>query len=172
MIVVRPATNKDSQVLSNLGKTTFIETFAKDNRPEDIEQYVLQTFSSEKQLDEINDPNRTIEIAWVEGVPAGYLHLLVGNSDPSITGEKPIEILRLYVDARWHGKGVGAILMERAIQIAQECGYQTLWLGVWEQNFRAQAFYAKYGFVVVGSHVFQLGKDDQTDLIMEKNLAN
>ena len=167
---MKRATEKDAEVLTRLGKSTFIETFAKDNRPEDIEQYVSETFRLERQLAEIRDPNRWIEIAWLEGQPAGFLHLLKGTPDPSVTGPKAIEILRLYVDSRWHGKGVGASLMDRAIQIAHDEGYETLWLGVWEKNFRAQAFYAKYGFKTVGSHLFRLGSDDQTDLIMERSV--
>jgi len=168
MFLLKRATESDAQTLTDLGRSTFVETFSKDNRPEDMDLYLGQTFGADKQLQEIRDPNRWIEIAWSENTAAGFLHLMKSAPDPSVTGPKPIEILRLYVDSRWHGKGVGAALMDRCIHIAREEGFQTLWLGVWERNLRAQAFYAKYGFVAVGKHVFRLGTDDQLDLILAR----
>lgn len=170
MIEIRRATEADAQTLTDLGKTTFIETFANDNTQEDMDSYVAKTFGADKQLSEIKDPNRFIEIAWVHGKAAGFLHLLSGSPDPSVKGPKPIEILRLYVDSQWHGKGVGAALMDRAIALARSHNFETLWLGVWEHNQRAQTFYRKYGFEVVGDHIFKLGNDEQTDLIMSRNL--
>ncbi|MEK7355384.1 MAG: GNAT family N-acetyltransferase [Bdellovibrionota bacterium] len=166
MTRLTPATSADAQTLAEIGRATFIETFAKDNTQEDMDAYVAATFGAEKQLEEIRDPKRRIEIAWIENQSAGFLHLLAGTPDSAVTGPKPIEILRLYVDSRWHGKGVGAALMERCLQIAREEGFETIWLGVWERNFRAQSFYKKYGFTTVGKHIFRLGSDDQTDLIM------
>lgn len=170
MILIEKATEKDAQTLTNLGIKTFVETFAKDNTVEDLELYLSETFSNEKQLAEIRDPNRFIYIARLFGEPTGFLHLSKSIPDPTITGENPIELLRLYVDSRWHGKGVAAALMEKTIQIAKDSGHKTLWLGVWEQNFRARAFYKKYGFEVVGQHIFKLGTDEQVDLLMSRDL--
>jgi ribosomal protein S18 acetylase RimI-like enzyme len=170
MIEIRRASESNAQILADLGKNTFIETFAKDNRKEDMDMYVAETFGVDKQLKELRDPNRWIAIAWSGNLAAGFLHLVKSNPDPSVTGPKPIELLRLYVDSRWHGKGVGAALMERTIQIAREEGFQTLWLGVWERNFRAQAFYNKYEFAAVGRHTFRLGTDDQIDFIMARTI--
>lgn len=170
MIEIRSAFESDAETLAVLGSATFTETFAKDNRKEDIDLYVSSTFSPDKQLEEIRDPNRRIFIAWDGREPAGYLHLLKGQPDACVTGPKPIEILRLYANARWHGKGLGAALMERAIQTARNEDRETLWLGVWERNLRAQAFYAKYGFRKVGSHIFRVGTDDQTDFILVRSV--
>jgi diamine N-acetyltransferase len=168
VVEIRMATEADAQLLAELGSSTFEETFSKDNRREDMELYTTKTFSAEKQLKEIIDPNRRIAIAWIGNNAAGFVHLLKGDSDLSVKGANPIEILRLYVSVRWHGQGVGAALMDRSIQIARDEGFQTLWLGVWERNFKAQSFYRKYGFVTVGQHVFRLGTDDQIDLIMSR----
>ncbi|MFL5814064.1 MAG: GNAT family N-acetyltransferase [Bdellovibrionia bacterium] len=170
MIEIRRALESDAQILTELGRTTFVDTFAKDNSQEDMDLYLAETFGVDKQLKEIRDPNRYIAIAWEGNVAAGFFHLAKSAPDPSVAGPHPVEILRLYVDSRWHGKGVGAALMERCIQLAREEGFQTLWLGVWERNFRAQAFYGKYGFTTVGKHVFRLGTDDQTDLIMVRSI--
>lgn len=170
MIEIRRALPVDAKALTDLGRKTFVETFAKDNRPEDMDMYVSATFSEGKQLAEIQDADRLIEIAWSGNQAAGFFHLLNGKTDFSVGGAKPLEILRLYVDSPWHGKGLGALLMNRCIELTNEKGFETLWLGVWEKNFRAQAFYKKYGFEVVGSHSFRLGNDDQTDLIMVRKV--
>ena len=60
--------------------------------------------------------------------------------------------------------------MDECFKIAQENKCDVMWLGVWEYNPRAIRFYEKHGFVEVGSHVFQLGKDPQIDLLMQKKL--
>ncbi|MBY0371493.1 GNAT family N-acetyltransferase, partial [bacterium] len=123
-----------------------------------------------KQLLEIRDPNRWIEIAWLEKRAVGFLHLIRSAPDPSVTGPEPVELLRLYVESRCHGNGVGPALMNRSIEIAQRQGFKTFWLGVWERNLRAQAFYEKFGFKRVGSHNFKVGSDDQMDLIMTRSI--
>lgn len=170
MVEFKRASISDVKTLTDLGQRTFIETFSKDNNKKDMDLYVAETFNSEKQLCEIQDSNRFIEIVWINEQPSGFLHLLNGTADSSVNGNRPIEILRLYVDSKWHGKGVGAGLMDRSLQIAKEQGFQTVWLGVWERNLRAQAFYQKYGFEVVGQHIFRLGNDEQIDLIMARKI--
>jgi ribosomal protein S18 acetylase RimI-like enzyme len=170
MLEIRHAREPDAQVLTDLGRSTFTATFAESNRPQDIEIFVSHTFSREKQLDEIRDVNRRIEIAWIDDAPVGFFHLFDGKTDPCVLGDRPLELLRLYVDARWHGRGVGPALMGRSLEVAKSEGFQTLWLGVWEHNDRALAFYRKYGFNVVGHHEFRLGTDSQRDLIMARSI--
>jgi len=167
MIVINRAVESDAKTLADLGRSTFIETFAKDNRDADIQSYVNDTFGINQQRTEILDPNRIIEIAKAKGVAIGFLHLKIGKPHPSVKGSNPIEILRIYVDSKWHGKHVGAALMDKAIEIGRLGGFKTLWLGVWEKNLRAQSFYHKYGFKKTGSHLFRLGSDNQNDYIME-----
>ncbi len=165
-IKIRRASATDAKALTDLGRKTFIETFAKDNRQEDMDHYLAETFSEEKQLKEISDPKRFIEIAWDREHAAGFLHLMKSTPDSTVVGANPIELLRLYVDSRWHGKGVGPSLMQRCIEIARETGHETLWLGVWERNLGAQSFYEKFGFKRVGQHLFHLGQDEQVDWVM------
>ncbi len=133
-----------------------------------MDLYLSRTFGTDKQLEEVQDPDRRIAIAWIGTTAVGFYHLFLGPADPAVKGTKPIELLRLYVDSRWHGKGVGAALMEECLEAGRREGFATMWLGVWERNFRAQAFYRKYSFAVVGAHVFTLGTDEQTDLIMTR----
>ena len=88
-----------------------------------------------------------------------------------VIGEKPIELVRLYVSRESLGSGVGAALMQACIREAKQRGYETLWLGVWEHNHRAQAFYRKWNFIEVGKHMFQLGDDAQTDILMQRSIS-
>jgi diamine N-acetyltransferase len=170
MFEVRPAREMDASALAEISEKTFVETFAKDNRPEDMADYVSNTFGYEKQLAEIRDPKRRIALAWNRSSLAGFYHLYEGTVDTSVQGPRPVELMRLYVTSDWHGKGLGALLMDKCIEEAKKAGFKTLWLGVWERNFRAQAFYRKYGFMECGSHVFHLGRDPQMDLIMSREL--
>jgi ribosomal protein S18 acetylase RimI-like enzyme len=107
-------------------------------------------------------------IAEVGGVAAGYAKLRSGESAEGIEGDKPVELVRLYVSREWLGRGVGEALMRACVDGARLAGHETIWLGVWERNGRAQAFYRKWGFRAVGEHVFRLGADPQRDILMER----
>jgi ribosomal protein S18 acetylase RimI-like enzyme len=95
-----------------------------------------------------------------------YAQLRVGPAPPTIRDEATIELWRFYVDLPHHGRGLAHELMAVALEAAQARGAATMWLGVWEKNHRAQAFYRKFGFVDVGAHEFRLGNDLQTDRVM------
>ena len=85
-------------------------------------------------------------------------------------GFAPVELERFYVDRQFHGIGVAQTLMQACLDRARQSGHGTVYLGVWENNHRAIAFYRKCGFGVVGSHVFQMGDEAQNDLLMERRL--
>jgi diamine N-acetyltransferase len=170
IVTVRTASHKDISLLAELSTTTFRNTFAQDNTPEDMEAYLTENFSEEKLGQELSDPLATFLLAELSGKPLGYAKLNAGDPDASVTGTKPIELVRLYVLPESIGHGIGARLMKESIDTATRRGFETLWLGVWEHNHRALGFYQKWGFEEVGSHLFQLGSDAQTDLIMQKSL--
>ncbi|MGB9180393.1 MAG: GNAT family N-acetyltransferase [Pyrinomonadaceae bacterium] len=165
--VIRRATTDDNDLLSELGARTFYDTFAADNKPEDLNAYLAEAFSPLKQAAELADPLTTFLIAEIDGVASGYAQLQTGDAPLCVLGPKPIELARLYVSTEWIGRGVGEALMRACVEEARRTGHQTMWLGVWERNWRAQAFYRKWNFSVVGEHIFQLGSDPQTDLLME-----
>jgi len=169
--VIRRAGIADAALLAELGARTFVETFAADNRPEDIAAYLATAFGPEQQADELTDPHSTFLIAEVDGVAAGYAKLHPGRTPERVTGKRPIELVRLYVSQMWLGRGVGAALMRDCLDETRRAGYQTLWLGVWERNNRALAFYRKWDFREVGKHIFQLGDDPQTDILMERPVS-
>ena len=170
MIEIHPAKPSDAAVLSELSRRTFIETFAEFNSPENMNIYLNEAFSEEKQLAEIEDRKRQIYIAWNTKEAIGFFHLFHDSADAAVKGDNPIELLRLYVVSAWHGKGVAEALMNHCLELCRQGGYKTLWLGVWESNFRAQTFYRKYSFIWVGQHIFKLGHDEQIDLIFAKDL--
>lgn len=165
---IKLAIESDALALSTLGEKTFRETFARDNNPLDMELFVRKTFGANLQEKEIADNRRQIFLATENDKAIGYLHLFNGPVESSVGGPRPIEILRFYVDSPWHGTGVAHQLMEAAIQNSVDQGFKTLWLGVWEKNFKAQAFYRKWSFRETGFHTFYLGTDPQIDLIMER----
>jgi ribosomal protein S18 acetylase RimI-like enzyme len=171
-LVIRRAKGGDARLLAQLGARTFSETFASDNSDADMSAYLASAFSETQQATELADPSSTFHIAEANGVAAGYALLRSGIAPDSVTNDQTIELVRLYVSREHLGHGVGAGLMQVCISEASRLGYRTLWLGVWEHNLRAQAFYRKWNFREVGTHIFQLGGDAQTDLLMERSLAS
>ena len=166
MPTIRTATPADADVLAAFGERTFRETFAADNRAEDIEAYAPATYSAERQRADLADGSRVTLLAESGGVLLAYAQLRKGPAPACITGPAPIQLLRFYVDRPWHGRGVARLLMDATRAAAEARGGETLWLGVWERNPRAIAFYEKCGFRDVGSEPFLLGSDRQTDRIM------
>ncbi len=170
MISLRKAHATDAVVLANFCDKTFKDTFSKDNSSADMDLYISKAFNVPVILKEIEDSHRITMLAFDNTLLAGFYQLHLGNLEPDITGPNPVELVRLYVDTKWHGQGVAASLMEHGIKQSIELGFSTLWLGVWENNFRAQAFYKKWGFSQVGSHIFKLGNDPQRDLLLSRSL--
>jgi ribosomal protein S18 acetylase RimI-like enzyme len=169
-LTIRRGTLEDAELLSELGARTFSETFAGDNTPEDLAAYLATSFNVAQQTAELEDPDSAFLIAEVDGHAAGYAKLHGGEPEKGVEGLNPVELVRLYVSRDWLGRGVGEQLMRACIDEAQQAGHQTIWLGVWERNARAQAFYRKWNFRTVGEHMFQLGSDLQRDLVMERPL--
>ena len=168
--LIRRATEADAALLAELGARTFADSFGGQNTPEDMVAYLAQWFGTEIQRAELADPLNTFLIIENDGVAIGYAHLRAGEPPGCVTGSKAIELSRLYVSSTFQGGGVGARLVEACLNEARQAGYQTMWLGVWKQNVRAQAFYQRWNFSVVGEHVFQLGADRQMDWLMERPL--
>ena len=169
-LTIRRADPEDAGLLAELGALTFSETFAADNSPEDMAAYLAASFDLAQQSAELNDPASTFFIAEVGGLAAGYAQLHAGEPAEGVEGSKPVELVRLYVSREWLGRGVGEALMRACVDEARRAGHETIWLGVWERNGRAQAFYRKWNFRAVGEHVFLLGSDPQTDILMERAL--
>ena len=167
---IRRGVESDAAALAELAARTFKETFGADNRPEDMALHVARSYGYAQQLAELADPDVSTLLAELDGRLTGYTQLRVGSTPSCVTGESPVELWRFYVAAAWHGRGVAQRLMNEVEIGARRPGPKTLWLGVWERNDRARAFYAKCGFADVGEHVFLFGTDPQTDRVMTMTL--
>jgi diamine N-acetyltransferase len=167
---IRRAVSADAALLTEIGARTFSETFAADNTPENMAAYLAASFNSKLQAAELGDTRFIFLIAELDGLAVGYAKLHSGKAADGVEGEKPIELVRLYVSKEWLRHGVGEALMRACIAESCQQGYQTLWLGVWERNNRARSFYRKWEFREVGEYIFQLGNDPQTDILMQRSL--
>ncbi len=165
---IRRAIQEDASFIADLGARTFEASFGMQNRPEDMEQYLASSFSTEQIESEIADPASTFLLAHEKSEAIGYAMLRDGKSPTSVNGPKPVELVRIYVEQEAIGRGYGSALMNSCLETAESNGNRTVWLGVWERNEQAIGFYEKWGFAKVGVREFVLGSDLQTDLIMER----
>ena len=169
-LTIRRGVPADARRLADLAASTFRETFAVENRPEDMALYVSVAYGISQQEAELADPEITTLLAEIDGELAGYAQLRATAVPDCVMGVTPLELWRFYVAAPWHGRGVAHALMKSVELEARAKEAHTLWLGVWERNERAKSFYRKCGFADVGSQVFVLGTDAQTDRSMVRLL--
>lgn len=156
--------------LQKIGKQTFFETFADSNSVEDMQKYLEESFAFEKLENELKNPNSEFYFAKDNEKVVGYLKVNFGDSQTELKDNLALEIERIYVLKDYHGKKVGQKLYEKAIEIAKEKAVEYVWLGVWEENHRAINFYQKNGFEAFDKHIFVLGNDEQTDIMMKLKL--
>jgi diamine N-acetyltransferase len=159
----------DNHLLAEAGRRLFEVAFAVENRPEDMAAYLDESFSPEIQAAELVDPASITLIAEVEGRFAGYARLKQGRPGMEISGQRPVELVRIYAEQEFIGSGLGSALMQACLEEAARRGYDTVWLGVWEKNPRAIRFYEKWGFNIIGTQAFKLGQDIQTDIVMQRS---
>lgn len=166
-----PVTDADISRLQAISIQTFRETFAGTNTAADMEQYLQQQLSEEQLLKEWHTAGATFYFAVLHGAVTGYLKLNTGVAQTEQKIPEALEIERIYIPAAFQGKGIGVLLVDKALQIAREAGLKTVWLGVWEHNRKAIDFYHRYGFVAFDQHIFRLGNDEQTDIMMKISLV-
>ncbi len=169
-LVIRKISIDHLYQLQKIGKTTFAETFTKHNTKEDLNKYLEESFSNEKLSSELNNPYSSFYFAEIEDNVVGYLKINFGASQTELKDNEALEIERIYVLQAYHGKKLGQALYEKAISIAKEMKVNYVWLGVWEENNKAIQFYKKNGFVPFDTHIFKLGNDEQTDIMMKLEL--
>jgi len=162
------ANTSHANLLSKLGAETFTETFAHQNNPEDFKDYLKKSFNTEQVEKELRESGSTFLIAYGNETPAGYVRLRESNEVlDKFPGKRILELQRIYSLQKFIGKGVGKALLNFSINFAKENKYDILWLGVWEHNHHAIQFYKHFGFEPFDSHVFMLGNDAQTDILMK-----
>lgn len=169
-LVVRDASIEDGWLIADLSRQTFYETFSAENTEADMEIFLNEQFTRGKLMQEVGAPGSHFFLAYVDGVPAGYLKLREDKTARQISNKNALEIARIYVLKAYSGKGVGKALMQKSMEMAVQLKKEVLWLGVWEKNEKAIAFYTAWGFVRVGEQDFLLGNDLQVDWLMQKTL--
>jgi diamine N-acetyltransferase len=169
--LIRFAVAGDAVELAALAERTFRDTFAADNRGDDMDAHCARSYSPAIQAQELADPAMQTIVA-VDGDECLIAFAQVRPAAPPCApaAPSPQEVWRFYVERAYHGAGLAQALIDALVRTAQDRGAKTLWLGVWEQNPRAQAFYRKCGFVDIGAHQFRLGSDLQTDRVMLRDL--
>jgi GNAT superfamily N-acetyltransferase len=177
-LIIRRAEPGDAAALAAFGARTFAETFGADNSPEDLSAYLAGAYGEPQQRAEFADSGivtlvveRRDEGSPRHGVVA-FSQLRRGPAPPCVALPSPVELWRFYVDRVWHGRGVAHALMQVALDAGLELGGASVWLSVWERNPRAIVFYTKCGFSDVGSKVFMVGGDPQTDRVMARAIAH
>ena len=164
------ATAAHAAALADVMERTFRATFDGSTTREQMAEHCRTNYGESIQRAEIADPDITTLLCTDGASLAGFTQVRSGEHPSCVSASKPIEIHRIYVDAPWHGRGVAASLMQAALDEAANRGADGVWLGVWEGNTRALRFYAKFGFVEVGEHVFHVGSDAQRDLLLFRTL--
>ena len=170
MLNIKMATNADAELIADMSRKTFYETFVSQNTKENMDKFMNESFTKEALMKEVGEPGNIFLLAYDEKEPAGYVRMRENNNPPDLGNRNSIEIARIYAATNAIGKGVGKTLMQKCIEIAQEKKKDVLWLGVWEKNNRAIDFYIKWGFEKFSTHIFMLGDDPQTDWLMKKEL--
>ena len=169
---LRRAVPADAALLAEFAARVFSDAFAADNRPEDMAAHLAGRFGVRQQTEELTNPDVITIVVEAGGRLIAFAQVRRYPPPDCVTGEAPVELGRFYVDRSWHGRGLAQRLMAAVRDAGRELGGRTLWLGVWERNARAIAFYAKCGFRDVGSQAFLLGSDLQTDRIMVAGLSS
>jgi ribosomal protein S18 acetylase RimI-like enzyme len=171
MFYIKQIGIKEIAQLQAIGRQTFAETFAGSNSADNMTKYLEEAYAYEKLSSELNDPNSLFYLASFQDEIIGYLKLNLGAAQTEIKDNKALEIERIYVAKAFHGQKFGQLLYNKAIEVAKEKNASYIWLGVWEENHRAIQFYTKNGFKAFDKHVFILGADAQTDIMMKLELS-
>lgn len=158
------------ELLRAISVQTFTETFAHQNSEEDMQKYVSENLSIEQLTKELNSKDSSFYFLKMNTQIIGYLKLNTGEAQTELKNNISLEIERIYVKLKYHGKNYGKLLMQKAMNIAKEMHYSYIWLAVWEFNIKAIGFYKKQGFIEFDKHTFKLGDDEQVDIMMKLQL--
>ncbi|MFN7931334.1 MAG: GNAT family N-acetyltransferase [Blastocatellia bacterium] len=166
----RAATVADAEQLAEVATSTFHQAFDGSTRQENVDEYIQAAFNPAQLAAELAEANSTYVLVESAGRAIGYCKLYAGEVPECVGDDGALEISRLYVRQEFWAQKVGAALMQWAMDEARRKGCETIFLGVWEHNERAKAFYHRWGFARVGEHIFQMGDDPQTDWWMARKL--
>ncbi|WP_079526859.1 GNAT family N-acetyltransferase [Solibacillus isronensis] len=163
-------TIENLETLQTISRDTFYETFHEQNSEESMTTYLNTAFSAVKLTAELENKHSLFKLLYVNEELAGYLKVNIDEAQSEQLGPDALEVERIYILSRFQKLGLGKVLINEAIKLANEMNKNKIWLGVWEKNMNAIAFYEKAGFEKTGSHSFFMGEEEQIDFIMTKHL--
>jgi GNAT superfamily N-acetyltransferase len=169
--IIRPATLADVALLRQLGATTFRETYRPISDPREVDEYAAENFTAEKVEAWFRKPCARTLVASLDGVAVGYAHVRSAKVPACVADRKAVELSRLYLLASAQGSGLGGALVAAAIDEIADLGGQTVWLGAYDRNVKALAFYARRGFVQVGTHAFEFGGQVYADPVLTRRVT-
>ena len=164
-LFLRTASIKDVALIADFARQTFETAFGPDNDPEDMHAYLDACFTNDQINKELENPGIAYLLAYADNQVVGYVKLEAGPPPDYDAALKPVQLSRIYVASNLLGKGVGTQLMQLTLQECRQLGYESVWLGVWDQNLRAQKFYRRCGYKKIGKKSFILGSDTQVDTV-------
>jgi ribosomal protein S18 acetylase RimI-like enzyme len=167
---IRRATSADTELLLAIGRQTFFEKFTENNSEENMLQYASEAYTFEKIASEVNNVNSQFYLATLNNQTVGYLKINFCEAQTELQDPQALELERIYVLNEFQGKKIGQMLFEKTLEIARQAKVNYVWLGVWEENKSAIKFYKKNGLKAFSKHLFMLGNDPQTDIMMKVEL--
>jgi diamine N-acetyltransferase len=159
-------TREDLHKLQEISYETFTDTFKEQNTPENMNAYLEKAFNLKQLEDELNNTSSEFFFVFFNNELAGYLKVNINDAQSEDMGNEALEVERIYIKRDFQKHGLGKYLLNKAIEVAKVHNKIKVWLGVWEKNENAIAFYKKLGFVEVGAHSFYMGDEEQIDIIM------
>lgn len=169
-INIKKCTIEDLHKLQEISYETFDDTFKDQNSPENMNTYLERAFNLKQLKKELSDISSQFFFVYYNDEVAGYLKVNINDAQSEEMGNESLEMERIYIKNKFQRHGLGKYLLDKAMEIVIERNKKKIWLGVWEKNENAIAFYKKMGFVHTGSHAFYMGDEEQIDLIMMKTL--
>ncbi|MDQ0159555.1 GNAT family N-acetyltransferase [Alkalibacillus salilacus] len=167
---IKKCTLEELNILQEISIETFKDTFKEQNSPENLKSYIENAFNSNQLELELSNSFSQFFFIYSNNEVAGYLKVNTDDAQSEEMGDKTLEIERIYIRGEFQKLGLGKYLTSKAMEIATELNKKKIWLGVWEKNENAIAFYKKLGFIQTGTHSFYMGDEEQIDLIMLKTL--
>ncbi|HLY69116.1 MAG TPA: GNAT family N-acetyltransferase [Puia sp.] len=167
---IRMAGPDHAELIAEFSHRTFCDAFGPFNTKENMDKFIFHDFSREKLKAQVTEAGNIFLLAYQDNELTGYVRLLESDNPPGLGNRDSMEISRIYVDSKITSKGIGTLLMQKCIDLARERNKKLIWLGVWEHNIKAISFYKRFGFEMFGDHIFMLGDDAQTDILMKKDL--
>ncbi|MCR6111417.1 GNAT family N-acetyltransferase [Bacillus sp. A301a_S52] len=171
IVKIKKCNLDDLRLLQEISTETFYDTFKDQNSPENMKAYLERAFNLKQLEKELFNISSVFFFAYVNNEVTGYLKVNTNDAQSEDMGEEALEIERIYVKNSFHNRGIGNYLLKKTMEIALARNKKKIWLGVWEKNKNAIAFYKRKGFVQIGTHSFYMGNEEQMDFIMTKKLT-